>query len=111
MSSGVSAFRLEGSSMLPIFKPGEVAIVQPAGLTAGDCAVYEYEGRNLLHRIVKTGPEGVWFSDDAGRLEPHLVAWKNVRGKVLSAHPLAGGFCGLVYSTLRRRFSKLRPHA
>jgi hypothetical protein len=93
--------------MLPVFKPGEFALVRSAGLVAGDCAVYEYEGRNLLHRVLKAGPEGVWFADDAGRLEPHLVAWKKVRGKVLSAHPLAGGLCGRLYSGLRRAISPL----
>ena len=110
------AFRLEGSSMLPVFKPGELALVQPpaAGTSAprlspGDCAVYEYEGRNLLHRVLKTGPAGAWFADDAGRLEPHLVRWEQVRGKVLSGHFLAGGLPGRIYSLLRRSLSRLLP--
>lgn len=107
MKGGVAAFRLEGSSMLPVFKAGEFSIVRPAGLAAGDCAVYEYEGRNLLHRVLKAGPEGVLFADDAGRLEPHLAAWGKVRGKVLSGHPLAGGLCGRIYSVLRRAVSPL----
>lgn len=102
-----SSFRLEGSSMLPLFKPGQYAIVLSARPEAGDCAVYEYEGRILLHRVIKTGPEGVWFADDAGRLEPHLVAWEKVRGKVSSGHPLAGGLCGRLYSGIRRAISPL----
>ena len=61
----VSAFRLEGSSMLPVFKPGEIALVSGDGLKAGDCAVYSYKGRVLL--VLKTAPAGAWFSDDAGR--------------------------------------------
>ncbi|MEK7721787.1 MAG: S24/S26 family peptidase [Elusimicrobiota bacterium] len=109
MSNGVSAFRLEGSSMLPVFKPGEIILIQPLIpqpsaliLSPGDCAVYSYGGRELLHRVVRTGPDGAWFADDAGRLEPHLTPWENVRGKVLSRNLLADGLCGRFYSKIRR---------
>lgn len=107
MNRGVSAFRLEGSSMLPVFKPGEAALVLPARLSAGDCAVYSYEGRTLLHRVMKTAENGAWFGDDAGRLEPHFVPSENIRGKVLSRNPLAGGVAGRIYSGLRRSLSLL----
>jgi len=101
--------------MLPVFKPGQIALVQPlspapgdfCGLSAGDCAVYELEGRVLLHRVVKTVPGGAWFADDSGRIEPHLVPWKKIRGKALNGNPLAGGLCGRLYSKLRRSVSKL----
>ncbi len=105
---GAKAYRLEGSSMFPVFRPGELALAARGTrnperrLRPGDCAVYELEGRTLLHRAVKTGPEGAWFADDAGLLQPHFVPWKDVRGKVLSRNPLAGGFCGYIYSKLRR---------
>ncbi len=109
MSSGVFAFRLEGSSMLPVFKPGDIVLVQPfslkplaLSLSPGDCAVYSHKGRELLHRVVRTGPDGAWFADDAGRLEPHLTPWENVRGKVLSRNLLADGLCGRFYSKIRR---------
>lgn len=102
-----SSFRLEGSSMLPVFRPGQCAIVLSARPAAGDCAVYEYEGRTLLHRVLKTGPEGVWFADDAGRLKPHLITWEKVRGKVSSGHPLSGGLCGRLYSGFRRFMAPL----
>src|SRR3989338_2182990 len=98
MNPGVSAFRLEGSSMLPVFRPGETALVsaisakpQGKGLKRGDWVVYVHEGRNLLHRVLEVSGKGVWFGDDAGRLEPHLVPWENIRGKVLSGKTLAGG--------------------
>jgi len=108
MADRVKAYRLEGSSMLPVFRPGELALAgrgkqEPERwLRPGDCAVYELEGRTLLHRVLKTGPDGAWLADDAGRLEPHFVPWKNVFGKVLSRNPLAGGLPGKIYSKLRR---------
>jgi len=114
MNPGVSAFRLKGSSMLPVFKAGETALVSlivqepyPKGLNRGDCAVYSYEGRNLLHRVLEVSGAGAWFGDDAGRLEPHFVPWENIRGKALSRNPLAGGFCGHLYSRFRRSLAKL----
>ena len=93
--------------MLPVFKPGAAVLVQPSGLSAGDCAVYELEGRVLLHRVIKAGPAGVWLADDAGRLEPHFAPLRTIRGKVISGNPFAGGACGFLYSALRRGFSKL----
>lgn len=107
MKPGVSVFRLEGSSMLPVFRPGQAALVRQAGLSAGDCAVYFYEGRTLLHRVMRTAGNGAWFCDDAGRLEPHFVPMENIRGKVLSRNPLAAGLAGQLYSRLRRSLSSL----
>lgn len=102
-----SAFRLEGSSMLPVFRPGEVVLVGPPVLSRGDCAVYNYGGRTLLHRVLKTSPEGVCLADDAGRLAPHSVPWADIRGKALSKNVFAGGFPGYIYSRLRRAISPL----
>ena len=113
----IKAFRLEGSSMLPVFKPGQAALVDcktrntEHDINPGDCAVYSCGGRALLHRAVRTVRAGVWFADDAGRIDAHLVPWENIRGKVLSGHLLAGGFCGRVYSGLRRAVSKVFIHA
>lgn len=90
--------------MLPVFRPGGVALAEGTGpglLRPGDCAVYLYGGRTLLHRVLAAGPEGAWLADDAGRLTPHLVPWSAVLGRALGG-PLAGGLCGLVYSRLRR---------
>jgi len=101
------AFRLEGSSMLPVFKPGGLALVDGGRPGPGDCAVYSYEGRTLLHRVLKTGPAGAWLSDDAGRLEPHLVPWENVRGRAPGDNFLARGLAGRLYSRCRRTFSRL----
>lgn len=96
--------------MLPVFKPGQIVIISKAGssgkprpfLHPGDCAVYSYKGRTLLHRVLKTAPGGAWLADDAGRLERHFVPWADIRGRALGQHPLSGGLCGLLYSKLRR---------
>lgn len=99
--------------MLPLFKPGEVVLVRPLnpdapalGLSAGDCAVYEVGGKRLLHRVIGKEAGGLWFSDDAGRLEPHFAPWERIEGKALSGNPLKNGRIGLGYSQLRRFFSR-----
>ncbi|OGR51217.1 MAG: hypothetical protein A2049_09165 [Elusimicrobia bacterium GWA2_62_23] len=101
------AFLLEGSSMLPVFRPGGLAFVIDGRPSPGDCAVYSYKGRTLLHRVLRTTSRGAWLADDAGRLEPHLVPWKNVRGRATGDNFLARGLAGLVYSRCRRTFSRL----
>ncbi len=101
-----AAFRLEGSSMLPVFGPGEIAPVSAARPRPGDCAVYSYEGRTLLHRVTKVSVAGAWLADDAGRLEPHFVLWAEVRGRALGGF-LAGGLPGRLYSFLRRGLAPL----
>lgn len=108
----MNAFKLEGTSMLPLFKPGEVVIVQPFSLQpsafslfAGDCAVYNYEGRTLLHRVLGTEEKGAWLSDDAGLLAPHFVPWGRIEGKVISNNPLKNGITGLGYSKFRQFLS------
>lgn len=98
----MKAFRLEGSSMLPVFKPGEISLVLPGSLAPGDCAVYLYRGRTLLHRVLKVSHGGVWLGDDASRLEPHFVPLEDIKGKALGGF-LAGGLPGRLYSALRRR--------
>jgi len=108
------AFRLEGSSMSPVFKSGEVVLIVPSSLilSSGDCAVYSYNGATLLHRVIKTASDGVWLADDAGRLAPHFVLLERIRGRVLSRNPFAGGLCGRIYSAIRRRLSPYKyPHA
>jgi len=113
MNPGVTAFRLEGSSMFPLFRPGALVLVQAVsrGLSAGDCCVYEFEGRTLLHRVVGTGPGGAWLADDAGRISPHFVPWSGVRGKVLSKDPFVSGVPGRIYSTVRRAIAGFLKYA
>lgn len=92
--------------MLPVFKPGAIAPVSAARPRPGDCAVYCYKGRTLLHRVIKVSAQGAWLADDAGRLELHFVPWTDVRGRALGGL-LAGGLSGRLYSALRRGLYKL----
>jgi hypothetical protein len=110
----MEAFKLEGTSMRPLFKAGETVLVAPFilhplsfVLHRGDCAVYEFEGQKLMHRAVHVTGEGVWFADDAGCIEPHQVPWSAVRGKVLSRNPFASGLPGFLYSRARTLAAKL----
>lgn len=93
--------------MLPVFRPGAAALVSPERPHPGDCAVYEYRGRTLLHRAVSVSPAGAVFADDAGRLEPHAVPWADVRGRAVSSNPLASGLAGLAYHKARRALFRL----
>lgn len=97
--------------MLPLFKEGEIVLVttrKPDNFSPrpGDCAVYDLQGRRLLHRVIGIDSAGLWFSDDAGRIEPHHAAWERIEGKVLSGNPLKNGRIGLAYSKLRRFLSR-----
>lgn len=96
--------------MLPVFRPGQVVPVLPGPLRPGDCAVYLYGGRSLLHRVCAVGAEGATFTDDAGRLEPHLVRWAAISGRAHGGF-FSGGLPGRVYSLLRRSLSALLPRA
>lgn len=95
--------------MLPVFKAGELVLVSPERPRPGDCAVYSYEGRTLLHRVEAVTGGGAVFADDAGRLEPHFVPWRDVAGRAAGRGPLSGGTAGLIYSRLRRRLASLLP--
>lgn len=93
--------------MLPVFRAGAAVLVSGERPRPGDCAVYSYMGRSLLHRVASVCAGGAVLADDAGRLEPHLVPWAEVRGRALSPSPLASGPAGLAYHRLRRALSGL----
>lgn len=96
--------------MLPVFRPGETALAEDGRPAAGDCAVYDWQGRTLLHRVLKISPAGAWLADDAGRLAPHFVAWDDIKGRALGG-PLSCGLTGLLYSRCRRALAGLFLHA
>ena len=100
--------------MLPLFRPGGLALAEPrpeprpdGWLKPGDCAVYDYRGERLLHRVLSAGRAEVLLADDAGRLPPHAVPWSAVEGRVVSRHPLKSGAPGALYCRLRRKLYSL----
>ena len=95
--------------MLPVFRPGEIALVSAARPGPGDCAVYSWRGRELLHRVLSASEDGACFGDDAGRMGPHFVPWRDVVGRALGG-PLSEGLPGLFYSRVRRALSRAFRH-
>lgn len=111
--------------MLPLFKPGQIVLIddnlrgpssrsaarrqeppralQPSAfsLSPGDCIVYIFKGRSLLHRVIAVETTGVVVSDDAGALSPHSVPWSAVTGRVLTSNPLKKGLPGLLYHKIK----------
>lgn len=98
--------------MSPLFNAGEIALLETsaAGCRPGDCLMYNYEGRRLLHRVIAVYEAGPLLSDDSGHIAPHRIAWRDVEGRVVTRNPLKKGFSGLVYSAARKILSVLfRP--
>jgi hypothetical protein len=106
----MKTYFLEGSSMLPVFLPGGTALVAEGRPAAGDCAVYDWQGRTLLHRVLRISPAGAWLADDAGRLDLHFVPWGGIKGRALGGL-LSSGLPGLFYARLRRFCFRLFCHA
>ncbi|HBA59750.1 MAG TPA: hypothetical protein DCZ92_02785 [Elusimicrobia bacterium] len=99
----IQAVKLEGSSMLPLFRAGEIVLIQSgAAVRPGDCVVYSHGDGLLLHRVVAADSAGPLIGDDAGLLEPHRVPWAGVKGRVLSRNPLKKWPVGLAYNILGR---------
>jgi len=103
----IKAVKLYGSSMSPLFKEGDIVFVEersqplPKGwIKSGDCAVYFFEGKQLLHRVVSVANFGAIISDDAGMIKPHFVGWQDIVGKVLSPNPLKKYPAGIIWRFL-----------
>lgn len=107
----IKVYKLAGTSMRPLFKEGGVVLAESScdkgALRPGDCVVYGYRGRVLLHRVLRISETGVFISDDAGVVSPHFVPHQDILGRVLSRNPLCGGPVGLLYSYLRRNIRSL----
>ncbi|MDA8242699.1 MAG: S24/S26 family peptidase [Elusimicrobia bacterium] len=102
-----ACFSLEGSSMLPVFRPGELVLLSDDRPGPGDCAVYLFQGARLLHRVLSVTEKGAWLADDAGRLDRHFVPFSDISGTAVSGGPLSRGRAGLAYSLTRRVLSRL----
>jgi len=115
----IKPFRLEGSSMLPLFRSGDIALVEPLPpspsssfiLSPGDCVVYRHAGGLFLHRVLSADENGLLISDDAGLIAAHRVPREEVVGRVVTTNPLKKGFAGFAYSKLRRLLFSCRQKA
>lgn len=75
---------IEGESMAPTFKPGELVVTKPAGdLSVGDVIVFDYNGIPTLHRITAVEDKGYRTKGDAEGLfeEAQLVPHNAVNGE------------------------------
>ncbi|MBI4656802.1 MAG: S24/S26 family peptidase [Elusimicrobia bacterium] len=111
----IKAIKLEGASMFPLFKDKDVVFVSEVRsqmsdirYKKGDCVVYNFEGKKLLHRVTGIENDGAWISDDAGIIEPHFVKWEDIEGKVLSKNPFVSGIPGMLYSKIRKIYAQFR---
>jgi hypothetical protein len=104
--------RTEGGSMRPLFRDGELVAVipaEPAVINIGDCVVYQWEDRILLHRVWQKKSSSVVITDDVGLTRLHLVPYEQVTYKVIGKGMLGTGIIGLCYSLfIRVLFSALR---
>ncbi len=87
--------------MLPLFRPGDLALTARRTLRRGDCAAYRWRGRTLLHRVAGFSGGKVLFRDDARELPPHAVAPAAIFGRVLSRDPRKSGAAGYLYFRAR----------
>ncbi|MCG2725755.1 MAG: S24/S26 family peptidase [Elusimicrobia bacterium] len=109
----IKAIKVEGSSMSPVFKNGDIVLIKKRPearsqksdfkeFRKGDCAVYNFEGQNLLHRVIKITANGLWFQDDGQSIPSHFIKWENILGKVVSKNPLKNGCSGFMYFKLKK---------
>jgi signal peptidase I len=103
--NNIRGIKVEGSSMKPLFYAGDTVLVKAVAekeIRKGDCVVYNFEGRNLLHRVIKIDVNGVWICDDGQVMALHFVKWIDIRGRVQSSNLLKNGFPGFIYFNLKR---------
>ncbi|MFH1619546.1 MAG: S24/S26 family peptidase [bacterium] len=106
----IKAFRLEGTSMGPLFKTGDTVLAElpPFRPVKGDCVIYRIAGRYLLHRVAAVEKEAVWLADDAGSMDSHRVPLAAITGRVISRSFFSQGLSGRLYSLLVRTAHKTK---
>ncbi len=92
--------------MRPLFKEGDFVLVKQIYPfhSVGDCIVYNYQGKTLLHRVIGVQDGGVFVQDDGQIADKHFVPSKNIIGKVISSNPLKRGVLGYFYFKLKNLF-------
>ena len=84
------AFRVSGTSMLPVLREGDEVVALRsagrAGLSLGDLLVIELPDAGLVvHRLLWRGREAArTWGDGSGRMDPP-VPWQDVIGRVVEA--------------------------
>lgn len=84
---------IEGESMTPTFKPGELVVTKPASnLATGDVIVFDYNGIPTLHRITAVEEGGYRTKGDAEGLfeEAQIVPVDAVNGESWLRIPALG---------------------
>lgn len=103
----IKAIKVCGTSMSPFFKDGDIILYEKKELKdilKGDCVVYLYRGRILLHRVIDKFRDNLVISNDDD-LDEHIVPFKDVLGKVCGTNfkeGLCGYLCHRILKTARK---------
>ena len=89
---------VQGQSMLPTIEPGSfVVIKKQESYEVGDIVSYstsiqsEFQGRNVVHRIIEQKPEGyIIKGDNNPKNDPGIVKQDQIIGEVVFFTPFAG---------------------
>ncbi len=95
--------KTEGDSMRPLIRGGEMVEAAPfcsGSVRSGDCVVYQWEDRTLLHRVWWKSKNCFFIKDDAALMRIHPVLSNQILFKVISKGILSKGLIGLCYSIL-----------
>ena len=114
----IRGVKVEGSSMKPLFNDGDIVLIKKRPevrsqksdfkeFRKGDCLVYNFDGRNLLHRVIKIAENGIWIQDDGQVMTLHFVKWRDIRGRVQSSNPFKNGFPGFMYFNLKKIYRNI----
>ena len=97
--------------MKPLFNDGDIVLITKGigfrgegreTIKKGDCVAYDFNGQNLLHRVVGFTGNGIWVQDDAGITEKHFIRFENIIGKVITKNPFKKGFIGYLYFKMKK---------
>jgi len=74
---------VKGSSMMPFIRSGSLVIIEKfSDLKKGDCALFEQEGKLILHRVKKVKENGYVFIGDNSYKSDGFILKEKVYGKL-----------------------------
>lgn len=101
----IIAVETSGACMRPTIKSGDVVIVETGKKPrAGDCVLFESDGRRFLHRALYASSDGALLADDAG-FTPAVFVPKDSFVGVCRIFP--SGAAGAAFSFFSRAFFRL----